>query len=79
MTVLLDRSEDPSVSGWYAVNILNCTSNLLNNSVQNLLTNSLSLSEVIAVGRPNCLYNDRYTRSAISGAVAEAVVGSILT
>ena len=70
MTVLLDLSLDPSVSGWYAVDIFSFIPVNLVSASQNRDTNSLSRSQTMSVGSPFSQYQlSKNTTASLCGYV----------
>ena len=76
ITVLLDCSLAPSVSGWKLEDILSLTPVSLCNAFQKCDTKSLSQSETISKGSPFPQYHSQKNNSARPCAVSEHVVGT---
>src|ERR1700761_327810 len=75
MTVLFVRSLDPSVSGWYALDIFRLTLVSLCKAFQKRDRKSLSRSETISSGNPFSQYHSLKNICASSSAVRVVLVG----
>lgn len=75
LTVLLDCSEEPSVSGWKEEDIFSCTPVSLCKAFQNFDMKSLSRTETILSGSPFSQYQWSKKREARASAVKSVQVG----